>query len=185
MLDAAQAKLQVSEANKTRNEEMFKARVITPQEFEQVAVDYENAKSGVVNAQANLDLAKQSLEDATVKAPSEGTIITKNVSEGTVIAGATSSVSGGTTIVQMADLGVVRIRAFFNESDIGNVHPGEPANVTVDAYPDRRFSGVVQKIEPQAVVQQNVTMFPVLVNLENQRRAALARHERRSVGAHR
>ena len=170
MLDAANAKLQVSEADKKRNEEMFKARVITPQEFEKVAVDYENAKSGVVNAQANLDLAKQSLEDATVKAPSEGTIITKNVSEGTVIAGATSSVSGGTTIVQMADLSVVRIRAFFNESDIGNVHPGEPANVTVDAYPDRRFSGVVQKIEPQAVVQQNVTMFPVLVNLDNKDR---------------
>ena len=170
MLDAANAKLQVSEADKKRNEEMFKARVITPQEFEKVAVDYENAKSGVVNAQANLDLAKQSLEDATVKAPSEGTIITKNVSEGTVIAGATSSVSGGTTIVQMADLSVVRIRAFFNESDIGNVHPGEPANVTVDAYPDRRFSGVVQKIEPQAVVQQNVTMFPVLVNLDNKER---------------
>src|SRR4029077_10152395 len=57
-----------------------------------------------------------------------------------------------------------------NESDIGNVHPGEPANVTVDAYPDRRFSGVVQKIEPQAVVQQNVTMFPVLVNLDNKDR---------------
>jgi HlyD family secretion protein len=167
MLDAAQAKLKVSEANKARNEEMFKARVITPQEYEQVAVDYENAKSGVVNAKANLDLAKQSLEDATVKAPSDGVIITKNVSEGTVIAGATNSVSGGTTIVQMADLTVVRIRAFFNESDIGNVHPGEPANVTVDAYPDRRFSGVVQKIEPQAVVQQNVTMFPVLVNLDN------------------
>ena len=164
------AKLQVSTANKERNEEMFKARVITPQEFEQVAVDFENAKSGVVNAQANLDLAKQSLEDATVKAPSEGTIITKNVSEGTVIAGATSSVSGGTTIVQMADLSVVRIRAFFNETDIGNVHPGEPANVTVDAYPDRRFSGVVEKIEPQAVVQQNVTMFPVLVNLDNKDR---------------
>jgi len=61
----------------------------------------------------------------------------------------------------------VRIRAYFNESDIGNVHAGEPANVTVDAYPDRRFSGVVEKIEPQAVVQQNVTMFPVLVNLDN------------------
>jgi HlyD family secretion protein len=170
MLDAADAKLQVAEADKTRNEEMFKARVITPQEFEKVAVDYENAKSGVVNAKANLDLARQSLEDATVKAPSEGTIITKNVSEGTVIAGATSSVSGGTTIVQMADLSVVRIRSFFNESDIGNVHPGEPANVTVDAYPDRRFSGVVQKIEPQAIVQQNVTMFPVLVNLDNRDR---------------
>ena len=167
-LDAAQTRLSVAENDKKRNEDMFKARVITPQEFENVAVSYENAKSAVVSAKANLDLAKQSLEDATVKAPATGTIIDKTVSEGTVIASATGSVSGGTTIVRMADLGIVRIRALFNETDIGNVHPGEAANVTVDAYPDRRFSGVVEKIEPQAVVQQNVTMFPVLVNLTNQ-----------------
>ncbi|MEO6876981.1 MAG: efflux RND transporter periplasmic adaptor subunit, partial [Gemmatimonadaceae bacterium] len=115
----------------------------------------------------NLDLARQALEDATVKAPAEGVVIDKLVSEGTVIASATGSVSGGTTLIHMADLGVVRIRALFNETDIGNVHPGEPANVTVDAYPDRRFTGVVEKIEPQAVVSQNVTMFPVLVNLQN------------------
>jgi HlyD family secretion protein len=166
-LDAAQARMTVAESDKKRNEEMFKARVITPQEFENVAVSFENAKSAVVNAKANLDIAKQQLEDATVRAPATGTIIDKTVSVGTVIASATGSVSGGTTIVKMADLGVVRIRALFNEADIGNVHPGEPANVTVDAFPDRRFGGVVEKIEPQAVVQQNVTMFPVLVNLQN------------------
>jgi HlyD family secretion protein len=167
-LDAAEAKLSVAESDKKRNEEMYKARVITPQEFEKVAVDYENAKSGVVSAKASLDLAKQSLEDATVRAPTTGTIIDKTVSVGTVIASATGSVSGGTTIVKMADLKTVRVRALFNETDIGNVHPGQLANVTVDAYSDRRFGGVVEKIEPQAVVQQNVTMFPVLVNLENQ-----------------
>jgi HlyD family secretion protein len=166
-LDANQAKLTTSEANKKRSEELLKARVITPQEFEQVTVDYETAKSNVVSSQANLEQKKIALEDATVKAPAEGTVINKTVSEGTVIASASGSVSGGTTLIQMADLGVVRIRALFNESDIGNIHAGQPANVTVDAYPDRRFTGTVAKIEPQAVVQQNVTMFPVLVNLEN------------------
>src|SRR3569623_2032459 len=50
-----------------------------------------------------------------------------------VIAAATGSVSGGTTIVQMADLSTVRVRALFNETDFGIVRPGEPANVTVDA----------------------------------------------------
>lgn len=166
-LTAAETKLTVSEQDKKRNEELFKARVITPQEYEKIAVDYETAKSNVVAAKANLDINKQALEEATVRAPQEGVIITKNVAVGTVIASATGSVSGGTTIVQMADLSTVRIRALFNETDIGNVHPGEPANVTVDAYPDRRFTGAVEKIEPQAVVQQNVTMFPVLVNLQN------------------
>jgi HlyD family secretion protein len=47
------------------------------------------------------------------------------------------------------------------------VQPGQAATVVVDAYPDRRFTGTVEKIEPQAVVQQNVTMFPVLVTLQN------------------
>lgn len=166
-LDAAEARLSVSESDRKRQEELYKARVITPQEFENVAVNYENAKTAVITARTNLDLRKQALEEATVRAPGEGIVIDKTVSEGTVIAGANSSVSGGTTIVKMADLGTVRVRALFNEADIGNIHPGQPANVTVDAYPDRRFGGVVSKIEPQAVVQQNVTMFPVLVNLDN------------------
>src|SRR5215471_6050432 len=94
-LDAAQVKLTTSEASKKRSEELLKARVITPQEFEQVTVDYETAKSSVVGAQAMLDQRKLALEDATVKAPQEGTVITKSVAEGTVIASASGSVSGG------------------------------------------------------------------------------------------
>jgi len=167
-LQAAQAKLTVAQSQKKRNDEMFKAHVITAQENEQSALDLENANASVVSAKANLDLAKQALEDATVTAPVAGTVIEKDVSEGVVITSATGSFGGGTTLLKMADLGQVRIRALFNETDIGSVRPGEPAIVTVDAYPDRRFQGTVEKIEPQAVIQQNVTMFPVLVNLANQ-----------------
>ena len=54
-----------------------------------------------------------------------------------------------------------------NETDIGNIHPGQVATVTVDAYPGRNFIGTVEKIEPQAVVQQSVTMFAVLISLPN------------------
>ncbi|HKO15390.1 MAG TPA: efflux RND transporter periplasmic adaptor subunit, partial [Gemmatimonadaceae bacterium] len=166
-LKAAQARLSVSEAQKKRNDELFKARVITSQEHETSALDFENAKAAVVRAEANLDIAKQRLEDATVTAPVAGTILQKSVSLGQVITSATSAFGGGTTLVQMADLSRVRVRALFNETDIGQVRPGQQSTVTVDAYPDRRFQGVVEKIEPQAVIQQNVTMFPVLVTLDN------------------
>jgi HlyD family secretion protein len=54
-----------------------------------------------------------------------------------------------------------------NETDIGKVRPGLPASVTVDAFPDRPFAGTVEKIEPQATIQQAVTMFPVLVSIDN------------------
>jgi HlyD family secretion protein len=67
----------------------------------------------------------------------------------------------------MADLNKVRVRALVTEADIGTIQPGLGATVTVDAYPDRPFRGSVEKIEPQAVVQQSVTMFPVLITISN------------------
>ena len=103
-----------------------------------------------------------------MRAPVVGTIIEKPVSIGQVIASASTSASGGTTILKMADLAKVRVRALVNESDIGQIRAGLPARVTVDAYPDRPFVGTVEKVEPQAVVQQSVTMFPVLVSLSNE-----------------
>src|SRR5919202_1441606 len=146
---------------------MYKARVITAQEHEAATLDYANAQAQLVRARAALDLAKQRLEDATVTAPVAGTVIEKDVSLGQVITSATGAFGGGTTLLKMADLGRVRVRALFNETDIGQVRPAQPATVVVDAYPDRRFAGLVEKIEPQAVVQQGVTMFPVLVTLDN------------------
>ncbi|HEX7941922.1 MAG TPA: efflux RND transporter periplasmic adaptor subunit, partial [Gemmatimonadaceae bacterium] len=166
-LAASKSRLEVADAAKRRADELFKGRIITAAEHETAQLDYANAQSALVAARTNLDLNKQRLEDATVTAPVAGTIIDKTVSLGTVITSATGAFGGGTTLLKMADLGQVRIRALFNETDIGQVKPGQTATVTVDAYPDRRFTGVVEKIEPQAVVQQNVTMFPVLVTLQN------------------
>ena len=165
---AAEARLQVSAAQKKRSDDMFAAKVITAQEHETAALDYANAQAAVIRARANTDLAQQRLDDARVTAPVAGTIIERTVSQGMVITSATGgSSTGGTTLLKMADLTRVRMRAQFNETDIGQIRAGQTATVIVDAYPDRRFSGLVEKIEPQAVVQQGVTMFPVLVNLSN------------------
>lgn len=165
---AAEARADVSLAQKKRSDEMFAQKVITAQEHETAALDYANAQANLVRARAALDIAKQRLEDATVTAPVAGTVIEKTVSQGMVITSATGAFGGGTTLIKMADLSRVRMRAQFNETDIGQIRAGQVATVIVDAYPDRRFSGLVEKIEPQAVVTQGVTMFPVLVTLNNQ-----------------
>lgn len=166
-LRAAQAKLEVSRAQQKRAEDLYKQQIVTAQEHEAATLDYANSEAQVVRARTNLDLARQRLEDATVKAPVAGTVIEKTVSLGQVISSATATVGGGTTLLKMADLNQVRVRALVNETDIGLVVPGQTARVTVDAYPNRPFTAVVEKIEPQAVVQQSVTMFPVLVSIQN------------------
>jgi HlyD family secretion protein len=61
----------------------------------------------------------------------------------------------------------VQVRALVDETDVGKVAPGLPATITVDAFAARPFEGTVLKIEPMATVNQNVTMFPVLVRIAN------------------
>jgi HlyD family secretion protein len=154
-------------AQRNRSAELFRQKIITAQEMDQATLDFANADASLIKARTNLSIARVRLEDATVRAPTNGTIIERPVSEGTVITSATTSASGGTTILKMADLTKVRMRAFVNETDIGNVKPGQTATVSVDAFPNRRFVGLVEKVEPEAVVQSSVTMFPVLVSLNN------------------
>jgi HlyD family secretion protein len=167
-LDAAVIKLQVSRQAKQRADELFKDRIITSQEHEAAQVDYANSQATVLRNRAALDIRAQGLEEATVRAPVAGTVIEKPVAIGQVIASGTGTFGGGTTIIKMADLTKVRVRALVNETDIGKIRQGLQASVTVDAFPDRPFQGVVEKIEPQAVVEQSVTMFPVLVSIDNQ-----------------
>jgi HlyD family secretion protein len=77
-------------------------------------------------------------------------------------------VSGGTTLLKMANLDLIQVNTLVDETDVGKIQPGQNATVTVDAFPNRTFDGEVLKIEPQAQVQQNVTVFPVLVRIHNE-----------------
>jgi HlyD family secretion protein len=166
-LDVARAQLANATSQKNRSDELYKSQSITEQEHETSLLDFADAKSAVVNAQVAVDNAKIQLEDTDVRAPITGTVIEKDVERGTVIASATNNVSGGTTLLKMADLNLVQVNTLVDETDIGKVKPGLSASITVDAYPNRPFEGVVLKIEPQATVQQNVTMFPVAVRIDN------------------
>jgi HlyD family secretion protein len=165
-LDASNVNLSVARQAKNRADQLFKDRIITSEEHEAAQLGYANAQATVIRNRAAADIRLQNLQDATVRAPVSGTVIEKDVALGQVIAGG-GSVSGGTTILKMADLTKVRVRALVNETDIGKVKPGQQASVTVDAYPDKPFMGIVEKIEPQATIQQSVTMFPVLISIDN------------------
>ena len=166
-LDVALAKLANATSQKRRADELFKSQSITEQEHEQALLDYADASAQVVRSRVSVDNARIQLEDTDVRAPITGTIIAKTVERGTVIASATANVSGGTTLLQMADLNLVQVRTLVDETDIGKVQPGQLATITVDAYPNRPFEGTVLKIEPQAQTEQNVTVFPVSVRIQN------------------
>ena len=172
-LDVAEARLANGTSQKRRSDELFESQSITEQEHENALLDYANARAEVVRAKVAVDDAQNQMDDTNVRAPISGTIIEKLVERGQVISSPTRDVGGGTVLLRMADLGLVQVRTLVDETDVGKIKVGQRATVTVDAYPNRPFEGTVLKIEPQAITEQNVTMFPVQVRIDN--RAGLLR----------
>ena len=166
-LDVAVAREKNARAQLDRGKRLLAAEVITTQEFESTELGFANAQAGLVRAQTNKELAQLRLTDVTIMAPMAGTILEKQVEYGQVIQSATQNVSGGTTLFIMADLDDMRVRMLVDEVDVGKLAAQLPATVSVEAFQDRTFRGYIEKIEPQAIVQQNVTMFPVIVRLDN------------------
>ena len=166
-LEVGEARFDVATRRLERIQTLHDSDIVTDEELENAILEYANAKAALVRAQTNLELAEDRLNDVTLQAPISGTIVERTVEQGQVITG-TRDLTGGTVLMRMADLNDVQVRTLVDETDIGRLEPGLGAEITVEAYPDRVFRGNLLKIEPQAVVQQNVTMFAVLTRISNE-----------------
>ncbi len=172
--EQAQADLEVAEARSTiakrqleRTSTLHESAIVTEDEYESSLLEAANAKASLIKARTNLQLASERLNDVAVSAPITGIVVEKTVEEGQIITSA-KEVTGGTILLRMADLDEVQVRTLVDETDIGSIEPGLPATIKVEAYPDREFQGEVLQIEPQAVVEQNVTLFAVLARIRNE-----------------
>lgn len=166
-LKASLSRREIARSQMRRAEALLAKGTFTQLDLEQAALDLANAEADVVAAQVSVENARIAVDDTDVRAPITGTVIQKPVERGQVISSPTRDVAGGSPLMQMADLSEVQIRALIDETDIGKIRPGMAAKVSVSAYPNQPFPGEVVKIEPQAVVEQNVTMFAVLVSIDN------------------
>lgn len=166
-VNAAAARQSTAETQRARGETLRKQAWINQTEFEALELEVANTRAQAVAARVTLENARIALEDTEVRAPACGTVLTRLVERGQVISSPTQDVGGGTLLLTMADLERVRARVRVDETDIGKLSPGVPARIQVAAYPAREFTGVVEKIEPQAVVEQNVTLFAVLIGIAN------------------
>jgi HlyD family secretion protein len=166
-LEVARARLKIAESQLDRATQMLEQEIISDQDFETAELEHANARAQQVRSEAALETARERMSETTIRAPITGTIIARTVEVGNVISSATQVVGGGTLLMTMANLSEVQVRTLVDETDIGRVQAGMPADITVDAYRDRAFEGRVLKIEPQAEVTQNVTMFPVIIRIAN------------------
>ena len=166
-LKLAEVRLENAQAQLVRGQSLHAEGSIADKNFEEIQESFASAKSQHVRSIVNVENAKIALDDTLVKSPLDATIISRPVEVGQVISSPTSAVGGGTILMRMADLSKVRIRAFVDEIDIGKVTVGQEVSIRVSAFREEVFSGKVSKIEPLAIVQQGVTIFPVLIDIKN------------------
>ena len=166
-LEVAKVRLSNAKNQFNRSKRLHDEGNISDKAFEDVQEASSSAQAQLVRAEVFLENARIALDDTSVRSPIAGTVISRLAEVGQVITSPTSAVGGGTLLMEMADLNKVRVRALIDEIDIGKISIGQEATLKVSAYRDKRFTGVVSKIEPMSQVDQNVTTFPVLIDIEN------------------
>lgn len=166
----ATAALENAESALRRAEQLYNEQALTQEEFENARLARATVFAQLVSAQRALEDARIAFVQTEVRAPSPGVILSRAVEVGSVIASASRDVGGGAILLRMASLETVEVRSLVDESDIGRIKPGMPVRITVDAFPNRNFEGEVLRIGAEAVLEQNVTTFPVLVRIQNKER---------------
>ena len=166
-LEASKVRLDNAKSQFERGSELHSKGSISDKDYEDIQENLAQAKSSVVRTEVSYENAKIALDDTVVRSPVAGTIISRPVEVGQVISSPTMAVGGGTILMTLADLSKVRVRALVDEIDVGKVSIGQVVSIKVAAYRDKEFFGKVAKIEPLAKVEQNVTTFPVLIDIDN------------------
>ncbi len=146
-LDESNAALNEAEREYTRQSNLWKQGVAS-------RAGYDAAEAQLKAARARVDQIKINMRDMVVRAPFDGTIATKSTEVGEVISSVMIGQVAGTlpagAICTIVDLNTLEVEADVNESSIGQLHEGQPAEVTVDAFPGQKWRGVLRQIIPTA-----------------------------------
>ncbi len=156
-LAEAKANLELNEANLSdakwnydRDTSLLKSGSITESAFESAKAQYLKAKASVDVAKATVQAADVAVENTYVRAPFNGTVLTKNADVGEIVAPMAGSINARGTVVTIADMSSLEVEPDVSESNIEKVTPGQPCIITLDAYPDVQYQGYVSKIIPTA-----------------------------------
>ena len=123
-----------------------------------------NADAALLQRRAALDSAGIELDRTFIRSPIDGVVIERAVELGQTVA---ASLSAPRLFTIAQDLTRIQIDAQVDEADIGQVEPGQPVSFTVDAYPERGFTGTVEQIRLAAVTLQNVVTYTAVIAAEN------------------
>jgi HlyD family secretion protein len=162
---------QYAELTYTRNLDLGKRGLVPQDTVDQSKTSADQARdqvqldtTTVQQRQAALEAAQVNLDYTKIVSPVDGTVISRNVTPGQTVA---ASFQTPTLFLIATDLTKMQVDTNVSESDIGNMRPGSKATFTVEAYPDRNFTGTVAQVRQAPQTVQNVVTYDVVVSADN------------------
>lgn len=160
----AQSTLNYQTANFNRYKTLYQKGLVSANDYENARMTYEQARHQIVVQQQNVKKARTNLGYATITAPIDGVVLSKEVEEGQTVA---SAMTTPTLFIIAQDLTDMRVIADIDEADIGGVQQGQRVSFSVDAYPEDVFQGYVTQVRQEATTVSNVVTYEVVISARN------------------
>ncbi|MFW6169753.1 MAG: efflux RND transporter periplasmic adaptor subunit [Planctomycetota bacterium] len=158
-LNAAQAQVENARKDFERTERLIETRAVSQAERDRAQAALKTAQAEVGQAEAGIELIEERLKDTKIRAPFSGVTTECMVDCG-------DYVTAGDHLVTLHTLSPIELSAKIPERYMGRARAGQQAEVLVDAYPDRRFSGPVSFISPE--VDERTRNFLIKITLDNE-----------------
>lgn len=162
--DKALAQLAQADNDYSRDRQLFEQGLLSNSEMMTSAVAADVQQATLQSAMAALQRAQRNLDYAYITSPIAGTVIQRSVEAGQTVA---ASLSTPTLFTIVEDLAKMEILVQVDESDIGQIVPGQTVRFDVQAYPDEQFAGTVSQVRLQPTEVSNVINYTVVVTTKN------------------
>lgn len=160
----AKASLAFAQTNERRMRDLFQKEFVSRQELDQAVQALEAAEAQLALAEAQHQKDRTNLDYTVIRSPVSGVVVSREVDVGQTVA---ASFQTPTLFKIAQDLREMQINSNFAEADIGNIHVGQLVYFTVDAFPNRTYTGKVKQIRLNPTTQQNVVTYNVVVTVSN------------------
>jgi HlyD family secretion protein len=163
-LASAKALLELEQVEGKRAESLLKEHLVAQSDYDKAFADLHQGEAQLKIKEAALERAKVDLAHCTIYAPVDGIVISRSVDVGQTVAASMNA----PVLFQIAnDLAKMQIDASVSEADVGNVAEGQDVSFSVDAYPDRTFTGRVVQIRNSPITLQNVITYDTVIGVTN------------------
>ena len=160
----SKAQFDQAEFDYNNTQTLFDKKLVSELDLRSKKTAFEVNRANYQSALTSLERARTNLKYAIIRSSIDGKVLYRNIDPGQTVA---ASFNTPTLFVIAEDLSRVEIHAQVDESDVGQIKPGQVARFTVQAHMDEIFTGMVRQIWLQPTTVQNVVMYTVLIDADN------------------